>query len=144
MHLKQAKIRIFQILTQEAFISRLFRRFRRTVAAEPIENISRNTFYIRIFSAEAVCPVGGTAGEDGAAAGVNAEDGSAYPALLETVVPVGIVRVPFGGSGGEDYEIGGGAVAAGGIWQTIAQGDFAAIAFVADDGVFAAEVVVLF
>ena len=52
--------------------------------------------------------------------------------------------MPAGGSSGENFEVLRSAIAVGGKWEFVPPLDFAAIAFVADDGVFAADGIAAF
>jgi len=65
---------------------------------------------MRIVALEAVGPVGGGGGEDGAGVGVEAKAGGTGAADLPFLLPLDVVGVPADGAGAEDFE---------GLWRAV-------------------------
>ena len=59
---------------------------------------------MRVVALQAMRPIGGGGGEDGAAVGVEAEAGGAGAADLPLLTPLDVIRVPAHGAGAEDFE----------------------------------------
>jgi hypothetical protein len=93
----------------------------------------------RVAAEEAVRPVGGAGGDDGAAPFVDSNDRVPLAPFLPFLVPFRIVGVPASGRGGEDLEALRRAIAVGRRRKSVAPLDLAAVALVADDGVLASE-----
>ena len=111
---------------------------------EFLNDVFGHSFDDRISASEAVRPIGGPGGDDGAAAFVGTKDGVALAAVLPFVVPLTIVWVPACGGGREDLEVLRGSITVGREREFVAPFDFAAVAFVADDGVLSSDGVVGF
>lgn len=111
---------------------------------EFLNDVFGHPFDDGIPASEAVRPIGGPGGDDGAAAFVDTEDGVSLSAVFPFAVPLAIVRVPASGSGRQNLEVFRGSVTVGGEWKLFAPFDFAAVAFVADDGVLSSDGVVGF
>ncbi len=84
-------------------------------------------------------PVRGSDRHDGAASLVSADDSRADTTFLEGFIPVGIVGVPFGGSGRKDLEPLRCAVFVGGVGKTAFPAHLTSVTFVAHDAVLASE-----
>jgi len=95
-------------------------------------------------ASEAVRPVGRPSGDDGAATFVGPKDGVSLAAVFPFVIPLAIIGVPASGSSREDLKILRGSITVGRKWKLVAPLDFAAIAFVTDDGVLSSDGVVAF
>jgi len=65
---------------------------------------------MRVVPLQAMRPIGGGGGEDGAVAGVEAEAGGAGAADLPFLIPLDVIRVPAYGAGAEDFE---------GLWRAV-------------------------
>ena len=111
---------------------------------EFLNDVFGHPFDDGIAASEAVRPIGGPGGDDGAAAFVGTKDGVALAAVLPFVVPLTIVWVPACGGGREDLEVLRGSITVGREREFVAPFDFAAVAFVADDGVLSSDGVVGF
>jgi hypothetical protein len=59
---------------------------------------------MRVIALEAVGPIGGGGGEDGAGVRVEAEAGGAVAADLPFFIPLDVIGVPADGAGAEDFE----------------------------------------
>ena len=106
---------------------------------KPFQHILRDAHHRSISALQAMCPVGGRGGENSSSTSVEAQAGRPRAPSFPFFIPFGIVRVPAHWTSREHLKRSRRAVLAGRKRQSLSPGKFAAVTFITDDGVLAAE-----